>query len=65
MSLFFRSKTVLASLNLKLKDANNFRVYLPQFGDPMSEISDQYFQNCGNMRDILKKVVFDGCVETK
>jgi len=48
-SLFFRPKTVLEG---SLEVAKNFRIYLPQFGDPMSEMSDQ---NCGKNRDILKK----------
>jgi len=50
--VFFLSKTVLAR---SLEVAKDFRVYLPQFGDPISEISDQNFQNCGNIQDILEK----------
>jgi len=38
-----------------LEVANNFRVYFPQFGDPISKISNQNFKNCWNTRDILKR----------
>jgi len=48
----YKSKTVLVG---SLEAAKNFRVYSQQFGDPTSEISDQNFQNCGSIRDILKK----------
>jgi len=44
----FLSLTVLTG---SLEVVKNCRVYFPQF----EEISDQNFQNCGIIRDILKK----------
>jgi len=48
----FSNKDILAG---SLEVAKSFRVYLPQFEDPLSEILDQNFQNYRNVRDILKK----------
>jgi len=47
----FLSKRALAG---SFKNAKNFGVYQLHFGGPLSEISDQNFQNCENIRDILK-----------
>jgi len=48
LSLFFLSKTVLAG---SLEVAKNFQGLFASL-----EISDKNFQNCGNIRDILKKI---------
>jgi len=50
--LFLGSKAVFEG---SLEVAKNFKVYLPFWG-PYIKISDQNFQNCGNIGDILKEV---------